>query len=242
MKIISSISNLKEVMEILSSVTNEAKLEFETEGLRVRAIDSARIAMVDLFVPKESFELYDVQEKIEVSVELDKIKNVIKLASGADNINMTITGNKIKFVLGSLTKTISTLDTFVNSPKLPSVDPKNFAVMKKSEMDRVLRAANDVRDSIRFSLTDKRFEASSQSDSEEVDLILEQDKLVELKVQESASSSYPLDYLTKIIKAVAFSENLKIAFNNDYPLVIEFSFPEKEATKKARFLLAPRIE
>lgn len=242
MKIVSSISNLKEVMDILSSVTNEAKLEFEPDGLRVRAIDSARIAMVDLFVPKEAFELYDVQEKSEVSVELEKIRNVIRLPSGSDNINMSITGNKIKFVLGSLTKTISTLDTFVNSPKLPTVDPKNSVVLKKAELERVLKAANDVRDSIRFTLDDKRFEASSQSDSEEVDLILEAENLVELKVQESASSSYPLDYLTKIIRSVNFSENLKLAFNNDYPLVIEFKILEADATKTARFLLAPRIE
>ena len=52
MKLKSSVSNLKEVTDILSSITNEAKLEFDNEGLKVRAIDSARIAMVDLFVPK----------------------------------------------------------------------------------------------------------------------------------------------------------------------------------------------
>lgn len=242
MKLVSSISNLKEVVDILSSVTNEAKLEFEPDGLRVRAVDSARIAMVDLYVPKEVFELYDVPEKSEVSVELEKIRSVIRLPSGSESINMSITGNKIKFIMGSLTKTISTLDTFVNSLKLPTVDPKNSVVMKKAELERVLRAANDVRDSIRFSLNDKRFEASSQSDSEEVDLILEAQDLVELNAQESVSSSYPLDYLTKIIRSVNFSENLKLAFNNDYPLVIEFTIVEREATKTARFLLAPRIE
>ncbi len=242
MKLNSSISNMKEVIEILSSVTNEAKLEFDNDGLRVRAIDAARIAMVDLFVPKGSFDLYELDEKVEVSVELDKIRNVLRLASQSENLVVNISGNKIKFVLGTLTKTISTLDSFVNSPKLPSVDPKNYVVMRKADLDRVLRAANDVRDSIRFSITEKRFEASSRSESEEVDLVLESNDLVELKASENASSSYPLDYLSKIIRAVTFSDNLKLAFNNDYPLVIEFSFPEKDAMKTAKFLLAPRIE
>jgi proliferating cell nuclear antigen len=242
MKLKSSVSNLKEVTDILSSITNEAKLEFDNDGLKVRAIDSARIAMVDLFVPKESFSAYDLEEKVEISVELDKIRNVLRLASQSDDLLLSISGTKMKFSLGNLTKTISTLDTFVNSPKLPSVDPKNYVVIRKADLDRGLRAATDVRDSIKFTIEDKRFEATSKSDSEEVDLIIDNDNLIEVKAQEKASSSYPLDYLSKIIKAVSFADTLKIAFNNDYPLVMEFNFSGKDGIKTAKFLLAPRIE
>ena len=242
MKLKSSVSNLKEVVDILSSITNEAKLEFDNEGLKVRAIDSARIAMVDLFVPKDSFSLYEVDEKVEVSVELDKIRNVLRLASQSDDLAISISGSKIKFSLGNLTKTMSTLDSIVNSPKLPTVDPKNFVVIRKADLDKGLRAATDVRDSIKFTIEDKKFEATSKSDSEEVDLVIDNDSLIEIRSQEKASSSYPLDYLSKIIKAVSFADTLKIAFNNDYPLVMEFNFSGKDGIKTAKFLLAPRIE
>ena len=242
MKLKSSVSNLKEVVDILSSITNEAKLEFDNEGLKVRAIDSARIAMVDLFVPKDSFSLYEVDEKVEVSVELDKIRNVLRLASQSDDLAISISGSKIKFSLGNLTKTMSTLDSIVNSPKLPTVDPKNFVVIRKADLDKGLRAATDVRDSIKFTIEDKKFEATSKSDSEEVDLVIDNDSLIEIRSQEKASSSYPLDYLSKIIKAVSFADTLKIAFNNDYPLVMEFNFAAKDGIKTAKFLLAPRIE
>ncbi|MHB1440370.1 MAG: DNA polymerase sliding clamp [Cuniculiplasma sp.] len=242
MKLKSSVSNLKEVMDILSSITNEAKLEFDVDGLKVRAIDSARIAMVDLFVPKESFISYETDEKVEVSVELDKIKSVLRLASQSDDLSLTISGSKMKFSLGNLTKTISTLDTFVNSPKLPTVDPKNYVVIRKADLDKGLRAATDVRDSIKFTIEDKRFEASSKSESEEVNLVIDNENLIEIRNQEKASSSYPLDYLSKIIRAISFAETLKIAFNNDYPLVMEFNFSNRDGVKVARFLLAPRIE
>jgi proliferating cell nuclear antigen len=242
MKLKSNVSNLKEVVDILGSITNEAKLEFDSDGLKVRAIDSARIAMVDLVVPKESFVSYEVDEKIEVSVEIDKIRNVLRLASQSEDIGLQISGGKMKFSLGNLTKTLSTLDTFVNSPKLPTVEPKSYVVIKKSDLEKGLKAATDVRDSIRLTIENKRFELSSKSESEEVNLTLENEDLIEIKSEEKASSSYPLEFLIKIIRAVNFSDTLKVAFNNDYPLVMEFSFAESEGVKTAKFLLAPRME
>ena len=50
------------------------------------------------------------------------------------------------------------------------------------------------------------------------------------------------DYLMKIIKSTGSADRLKLAFNNDYPLIIEPEYIEKSGEKKVKFFLAPRME
>ena len=46
----------------------------------------------------------------------------------------------------------------------------------------------------------------------------------------------------RIIKSTGSAEKLKLSFNNDYPLIIEPEYVEKEGEKKVKFFLAPRME
>ena len=45
MKLTTTIGTLKEIIDIINSITGEAKFEFESDGIHVRAIDSARVVV-----------------------------------------------------------------------------------------------------------------------------------------------------------------------------------------------------
>ena len=243
MKVVTTIGGLKEISDIIGSITNEAKFEFESDGLHIRAIDSARIAMVDLFVSSKNFTSYDVPEKTDLPMDMEKLRSVIRLGGSSDEVTLIPGSGKIKFSMGNLSKSIALLEYGnINPPKLPSVNPENFVVIPKSQFDRGLKAAADVRDSVRFILAPDSFTISSKSDSEDAELRIDSTQYLEIKSSGEVKSSYPSDYLIKILKSVGTAENLRISFNNDYPLVIELEFPQTAGEKKVKFLLAPRME
>ena len=66
----------------------------------------------------------------------------------------------------------------MTAPKLPSVDPENYVVVNRSEIEKGLRATTDVRDSVRLSIEDSRFVISSKTDSEDAELIIERENCV----------------------------------------------------------------
>ena len=243
MKVSSTIGTLKEIIDIVNSITGEAKFEFEPDGVHVRAIDSARVAMADLFVSSSVFESYEVSEKTDIPLELERVRNVLKLGGNSEPISITSAPGKLKFTMGNLSKSIALLEYGnMTAPKLPAVNPENYVVVNKSEIEKGLRATTDVRDSVKLSIEDSRFVISSRTDSEDAELILERENCVELVSRGGSKSSYPSDYLMKIIKSTGSADKLKLAFNNDYPLIIEPEYIEKSGEKKVKFFLAPRME
>ncbi len=239
-----SIKNLKDIVDMLGTVVTEAKFKIGINGISVNAVDPAHVAMVSLEVPKSMLSEYDVDSEEEISLDLEKVKSIIKLSSSNDSLTITKDKDKLKFEIGTIIKSISLLDNDqITTPRVPQVASDDYAVMPKSEFEKGLRAAEDVSDAIRLTLTADNFSAKSTSDADESEMILPKDLLKELVCNGAIKSSYPLEYLLKLVKSISSNEDIKISFKSDYPLNIEFSLGSGTSERiKGRFLLAPRME
>lgn len=247
MRISISVKNLKEVADLLNTVVTEAKFKLDNNGISVKAVDPAHVAMISIDLPKEIFNEYQIDEEEEIALDVERLKAVIKLASSNDLVTISKEKEKLKFEIGNIVKSISLLDNnSVTTPRIPQISSEYYVVMGKTELEKGLKAAEDVSDAIRLSLSDSDFKARSMSDSEESEMVLPKDMLKEIFCKNPVKSSYPLEYLLKLVKSLASSEDMKLSFKDDYPLTIEFSLnPGKDNPGKqisGVFLLAPRME
>ncbi len=239
-----SVRSLKEITDLLSAIVTEAKFRIDDAGFSVTAVDPAHVAMVSLNVPKEAFNEFQTDGQEDIALDIDRLKSIIKLTSSSENVGITKEKEKLKFDLGTISKSISLLDSStITTPKIPSIASEYFAVVKKSDFERGLRAAEDISDSIKFTLSQDGFRASASSESEESEMTLPKDMISELQCDGSIKSSYPLEYLLKFIRAMSSADTLKLSFRDDYPLSIEFYLDQNQNAKiKGLFLLAPRME
>jgi len=242
-----SIRNLKEIADLLNTVVNEAKFKLDANGLSVKAVDPAHVAMISIDVPREMFLDFQVEGEDEISLDIEKLKSIIRLANSTDSVTMIKEKEKLKFEINNITKSVSLLDNnTVFTPRVPQIASESYVVLSKSELERGLKAAEDVSDSIKFLLSPDDFKARSISDSEESELILTREMLKEIKCGTPVKSSYPLEYLLKLIKSLSSAEDLKLGFKDDYPLTIEFTFGSSKSGEaraiSGSFLLAPRME
>lgn len=239
-----SVKNLKEITDLLSTIVSEAKFRVDENGMSVTAVDPAHVAMIMLEVPKEAFVEFHTDGQEEIALDIYRLKSVIRLASSSENVGITKDGEKLKFELGTINKSISLLDpSTIVTPKIPNITSEYYAVLKKSDFERGLRAAEDISDSIRFTLSQDGFKAYSHSESEESEMILPKDLITDMSCNTTIKSSYPLEYLLKFIKAISSTDSLKLSFRDDYPLSVEFYLDQNPGAKiKGLFLLAPRME
>ena len=242
-----SVKNLKEIADLLNTVVTEAKFKIDTNGVSVKAVDPAHVAMMSIDIPKEVFIEFQTDGEEEISIDVERLKSVIRLASSTDHVTLVKEKEKLKFEINTIVKSISLLDnSTVTTPRVPQINSEFYVVLTKSELEKGLKAAEDVSDSIRLSLSSDDFKARSMSDSEESEMVLTRDMLKEIKCQSPIKSSYPLEYLLKLVKSLTSSDDLKLSFKDEYPLTVEFSFGQSKSTPssfiKGSFLLAPRIE
>ncbi len=239
-----SVKNLKDVVDMLGTVVTEAKFRITGSGITVNAVDPAHVAMVSLDIPKNAFLEYEISGDEEISIDLEKVKGIIKLASSNESIIIIKEKEKLKFEIGTIVKSISLIDNSqITTPRVPQIAAEDYAVASKGELEKGLRAAEDVSDAIRLTLTPENFSAKSVSESDESEMIIPKEMLKEIVCKDTIKSSYPLDYLLKLVKSISPNEDIKISFKNDYPLTIEFNLGTDASERiKGRFLLAPRME
>ena len=76
---------LKGVVDVVSTLIDEAKFKIGENSIVLKAVDPAHVAMIDLTLGKEAFEQYSASET-DLGLDLYKLKEVIRLSKSGDII------------------------------------------------------------------------------------------------------------------------------------------------------------
>ena len=233
---------LKEFVDVLSTLVDETKVNATKEGISVRAVDPAHVAMVDLSLDSAAFESYKSDDQ-ELGLDLDKVKEVLRLAKMGDVIDLRYDEDKNKLVLivGNITRRMALVDTAgMSDPKVPNLNLPAKLTIRVEELRQGIRASENVSDHIALTVSPEGFTMQGEGDTDSVDLKLGKDFLDELDSKEQVRSMFPLDYFANMIKAITSAPSVTMYLGNDYPVKLEFAIGGGKG--KVKYLLAPRIE
>lgn len=233
---------LKGIVDIVSTLVDEAKFNINSEGFSLKAVDPAHVAMVDLEVEKSAFEEF-VADETELGIDLDKIKEVLRLAKSGDiiDIEQDEERNRLIMNVGNVSRRMNLVDTTgMSDPKVPNLDLPTKLSVNAEELQKGIRAAESVSDHIAMNADADGFELYSEGDTDTVSLKLDKDSLVSLQSEESVRSLFPLDYFSNMIRAISTGTVVQISLGNDYPVKMEFNVAGDKG--RVSYLLAPRIE
>jgi len=77
------------------------------------------------------------------------------------------------------------------------------------------------------------------NDEQKIDIPIKADTETTINTETDTKSKYSIEYLKKIVAASKTSNKVKIQYNQDYPLNLEYKQIDKYVL---RFILAPRVE
>ncbi len=235
---------LKGLVNVISTLIDEVKFTISPEGMTLKAVDPAHVAMIELNIEAGAFESYEA-DQTEIGLDLDKVKDVLKLSSSGDIISMEQDEGygRLIFKVGNITRRMNLVETSsMNDPKVPQLDLSSSIEVPVSELQRGIKASENISDHIALTITPDYFELACEGDTDSVNLKLEKSQLSALSIddKDKCCSLFPLDYFSNIIKAVPSDASIKIELDNDYPVMLNFALADGKGAVK--YLLAPRIE
>jgi proliferating cell nuclear antigen len=235
-------SVLKAVIDATATLVDEVKLHITSEGISLKAVDPAHVAMVDLSLGSKAFAEYKASD-LELGLDLDKFKEILKLAGNEDTIGLEYKEDQNKLIVnvGNLVRRMSLNDTAgIPDPKVPNLNLPNKVKVRASELGQGIKASESVSDHIALVCDDGAFELIAEGDTDSVNLKLTKNQLVELKASERTKSLFSLDYFSNMVKAANGTNEISLALGSDYPVRVEFDFADGHG--HVTYLLAPRIE
>jgi len=233
---------LKEVVDVVSTLVDEAKFNIGKDAVTVKAVDPAHVAMVDLSLDRSAFEAYKAEEG-ELGVDMDKMKEILRLAKSGDAISLTHDEDKNRLVVavGNTTRRMALVDTAgMSDPKVPSLNLPAKLTIRTEELRQGIRASESISDHIALKVSSGGFEIVSEGDADSVSHSVPKDLLEELQCKDAVRSLFPLDYFSNMVKAISSAPTVTLSLGSDYPVKMEFKIAAGKGD--VRFLLAPRIE
>lgn len=232
---------LKGLVNIISTLIDEVKFTITPEGMTLKAVDAAHVAMIEMEVEKCAFDKYEAED-CEIGLDLDKVKDVLKLVASGDVIGMEQddTHGRLVFKVGNITRRMNLVDTTTMSdPKVPQLSLTAKISLPVDELQKGIRAADKISDHITLKAGPGYFDMFCEGDTDSVSLHLD-GASVEVDSDSEVCSMFPLDYFSNIIKAIPAGTTVMVELDNDYPVKLVFSLADGNA--RVNYLLAPRIE
>jgi proliferating cell nuclear antigen len=233
---------LKSSIETLSVLVDEARFRISTEGLSVRAVDPANVAMVSFELAASAFDDYAADD-CEIGMDLTKINDIFGVAEKNEKATLELDemSQKMAIHIGGFSYTLSLLDpsTIRAEPRIPQLELPAEVVLNGKELQKAVKAAEKISDHMSLGVDEEIFYMEAEGDTDKVRLEMPRDQLIDLKSGE-ARSLFSLDYLSDIVKPASKSNEVTLELGRDYPIRISFTIAE--GAGKISYLLAPRIE
>jgi len=99
---LNDIQYLKEPILVISDLVNEATFKVDKDKIELIAMDPANVAMVVFRLLSTAFSEYNVNDKEELSLNLDSLKQILRRAKPEDILTLELIDNKFTFVMSSI--------------------------------------------------------------------------------------------------------------------------------------------
>ncbi len=233
---------LKGLVNIISTLIDEVKFTITPEGMSLKAVDPAHVAMIELSIDKGAFESYEA-DNTEIGVDLDKIKDVLKLATSGDKIMMEQDAGhgRLVFKVGNITRRMNLVDTTnMGEVRVPQLELSAAIELPVTELQKGIKASESISDHIALAADGDKFELICEGETDSAYLSVDAASLTSIIAPSAVRSMFPLDYFSNIIKAIPSDVTVRIELDSDYPVKIIFNLADGNGN--VQYLLAPRIE
>ncbi|MFP4402993.1 MAG: proliferating cell nuclear antigen (pcna) [Nanoarchaeota archaeon] len=236
---------IKDSITIISELVTEARFKITKDAIELIAMDPANVAMVVFKLLSSSFVEYDLEKDVEIAINLNNFKQVLKRAKANDTVTIKLgEDNKFDVIFkGKNTRKFS-LPIIELEEKEQKVPELNFPITITTTAQNLTEAIEDadiVSESVSFEGDSNKLVILAQGDLSKAKIEINKDEQTTIKadVQDKIRAKYSVEYLKKMISGSKLADIVNLSFNNDYPLMLEFKEIDKVNLK---FILAPRVD
>jgi len=238
---------LKDMITAISTLVDEATFNLTPEGLKLRAMDPSRVAMIDFEWPKTIFDEYTCDTPTKMCINIGEMLKLLRRTAKDESVELALDEktNRLNIsIKGKYERTFNMPTLEATEEEVPT--PKiNFNIHAKVTTEGLHQAIEDVllvSDHVKIEVDPEKLTMRAAGDlmGATIELKKGSDALLELEAKEPSKATFSLSYLSEIIKTAAGASDIAtLEFSSDMPIRIDFQQPKEG---KLTFYLAPRIE
>jgi len=206
-------SALKSAFEVLKDILNDVNVYFTEKGMRILTLDTARVALVDMFLSSENFEEYTCQTPIVAGINVTNMFKLLKFISNNDTLTIDIHNREyLDIHIENASKKTDTkfqlkmLDINEDQIEVPEIKMAAATLMPSIDFQRICRDMNNLATEVEITRNDKKFIIKCHGDFASQETVIEcNDDFKGL-----LAGKYSLKYLNLFTKATGMCSTVQV--------------------------------
>jgi len=242
------------IFQYIKNFSEQINIRFSDDRMYIQTMDSSRVSIVEIEIPKAWFDVYDVSTSTTVGISaaiLGRIlcsrdkKQIIEIdipTDGCDNFTL-------HFLNGQHTSTtfekhfeIPMIDLDTETMNIPSMEYQAEFSLPSGHFSEIINQLKMFGDTLEITCSEEKIALYSKSpENGKMEVEIKIDDLTNFAINEGESLqlSYSLTYLHYICLYNKLAKEVEIKLYDQFPLQVVYNLGE-EATLK--FFLAPKLE
>lgn len=237
---------LRDLLGVVNTMLEEAEFKITSEGMKLRAMDSSHVAMVDLDLPSAFFDKYECGNTTELRFNVNNVLDLLENMGPKESMELNYSEEQARLVIhlrGAYERVFSVATLAVENEfeREPSVAFKVRAQVETSSLKKVITDSLKIGDHIFIEADTNMIIFRTTGLNGDVVSTLKKDEppLSELSVSENSKADYSLELLGKIIKnASQVSDVVQVEYSTNNVLRLGLDLPQG----KLQFYLSPMVE
>ncbi|MCE4627668.1 MAG: DNA polymerase sliding clamp [Desulfurococcales archaeon] len=238
--------SFREIVDTLAKLMEEARFTITSDGIKVVGMDSSKMALIDIFMPRDAFLEYEVaedREEVYLGVNLSSLSQMLKKGKKGEPITFMVADDRALIRIDSVVVKkflVPNIEVLIEVPEEIRLEFDVEASVISDSLKKALRDVEIVGEVVEFEATEDSLIIKSRGEGAKARTIFTRDSpaLTYLEVRAPSKSAYELAYLKNILNLTKIADSVDIRFSTDKPLELVFKTPGPgELT--VRYLLAP---
>ena len=148
-------SAIKSTFEVLKDILNDVNVYFKEDGMYVTSLDTARVALVDVFLSADNFDEYECLQPIIAGINITNTFKLLKTITNNDVLRLSVDSKEFMDIeIKSESKKTTTrfqlklLDINENRIEVPTQNMMTVTTMQSAEFQRMCRDMSNIGTSI----------------------------------------------------------------------------------------------
>ena len=228
------------LFDVLGNIVDETLVKFTDKGMFVKALDPAKVALIEIEVPVEAFLDYRIEKELEIGVNLSSLLKILPKPKKGDKLILNANEEFYEIIIqGTTTKRYKLRSIEVSASEVPEINLE-FNVKAIVLAQAFKSALKDLKgvESIEFSIEDEQnIYLRSADGGVSAKLSAEGGSVLSIELKEPSKNVYDEDYIMKVLDLAGIAESLEIQFGSELPLYLSFTVVDGGIV---RYLLAPK--
>lgn len=226
----------KQVFEVISNITDEIRIECDTDGLRLRALSRSHIEYVSLDLKSRFFDEYACETPETICLDIMEFNKVLKRCKNEDRLIMgTDDSNLVLTFEGDSTRVfhVRLIDLEYDTPNAPVLELPVTLNIDTSVLVDMLDDAVLFSESARFDVDgDYLYCRGEGGFGDTVSKYVHGERVVD-----SVGSMFNIGSLKSMLRMSSICDDVSMSLGDDNPLFLTFDIGDGVL----EFMLAPRV-